>query len=42
MGTSALACGDAAPVLEQRITALKITALPFGPMAPNGPAEIAP
>jgi len=42
MGTSALTCGDAAPVLEQRIGDLKVTALPFGPMAPNGPPEIAP
>ena len=29
MGTLALACGDAAPVLERRISAFKITALPF-------------
>ena len=41
MGTSALACGDAAPVLEQRIGALKVIALPFGPMAANEPPEIA-
>ena len=31
MGASALACGDAAPVLEQHISAFKVTALPFGP-----------
>ncbi|MFL2786414.1 MAG: hypothetical protein ACJZ87_08075 [Paracoccaceae bacterium] len=42
MGTSALAHGDAAPFFEQRFTALKVTALPFGPMAPSGPPEISP
>ncbi len=40
MGTSALACGDAVPVFEQQIGALKVTALPFGPMAPSGPPWI--
>lgn len=42
MSTSAPAYGDAPKVLEQHIGALKVTALPFGPMAPNGPPEIAP
>ena len=42
MGTSAPAYSAAPKVLEQRIGDLKVTALPFGPMAPNGPAEIAP